>query len=107
MARYGVYRGIVTNDADPEGLGRLKAQIPQVFGPLESAWAWPAVPNIGGMVPPAIGNTVWIAFEGGHPDKPVWIGTWSKVGEELPPLPSAGGSGGGADETLQWMMVNP
>lgn len=109
MGRTGVFKGVVTRTADPEGLGRLKAQVPQIFGPLETEWAWPAVPNIRGVAPLKPGDPVWITFEGGDTNKPVWIGTWAKVGSELDDLPGGGGGGGDdmTDDTLTWMIVAP
>lgn len=99
----GVYRGLVTNTADPEALGRLKAQVPQLLGQEETDWAWPSQPNIGGVVPLIPGDPVWIIFEGGNTHHPVWLGTWRKVGAPpAPALPVAP-----SDETLVWMVVNP
>lgn len=101
-AFYGLYRGLVLNTYDPEGLGRLKAQVPQVLGQLESEWAWPAVPNLANLPMLEIGDPVWIAFEGGDVGKPVWVGTWAKPGDDFDPLPIPP-----SDETLAWMIVNP
>lgn len=99
----GLYRGLVTNTADPEGLGRLKAQVPQLLGQEETDWAWPAQPNIGGITPLVAGDPVWIIFEGGNTHHPVWLGTWRKVGAlPAPALPVAP-----SDETLVWMVVSP
>ncbi len=45
---FGKYRGIVTNITDPEGLARIRALVPAVFGPdLDSGWAMPALPFAG------------------------------------------------------------
>lgn len=87
MVFYGVYKGIVTQTTDPEGLGRIKAQIPQLFGQQESDWAWPSTPNIRSIVPLVAGHPVWIMFEGGDPAHPVWIGTWSAQGQAYDVLP--------------------
>jgi hypothetical protein len=84
---FGIYKGVVTQVDDPENLGRIKAQIPQVLGQSESDWAWPAQPNIAGITPLDPGDPVWVIFEGGDPHYPVWLGTWMKVGTALPPLP--------------------
>lgn len=43
---FGVYRAIVIDSADPENLGRVKLQIPQVLGENVTEWAWP----IGGAI---------------------------------------------------------
>ena len=102
MARYGIYKGVVTQTTDPEGLGRLKAQVPQVFGPQETDWAWPAQPNLASLPALSAGDPVWIMFEGGDPNHPVWVGTWQKIGGSYPSLPVPP-----SDETLVWMVVNP
>ena len=45
---YGKYRGIVTDVNDPESLGRIRATVPDVFGPVEiSPWALPCTPYAG------------------------------------------------------------
>jgi hypothetical protein len=36
---YGVYEGIVVNNNDPENLGRVTLQVPQVTGSAETNWA--------------------------------------------------------------------
>ncbi|WP_422448167.1 hypothetical protein [Thermoanaerobacterium sp. DL9XJH110] len=138
---YGKYRGIVVVGKDPEGKGRVKVQVPALFGfkTIEN-WAYPVLPpqfvgiDIGGgklqldwetiqasnvtvnsisqvgadYIPSTInasslatqggtstrqklpkligvdpssweipaGTGVWVEFEGGDPDKPLWCGFW-------------------------------
>lgn len=75
---FGKYRGVVTNVQDPSNNGRLKAQVPQVFGDLETGWALPCVPYAGAQeglfALPKVGSGVWIEFEAGDPSYPVWVG---------------------------------
>lgn len=87
-ALWGLWRGRVTNAADPEGLGRLRAQVPAVLGQLETDWAWPVTPNIRGIASLEHGDPVWIAFEGGEVRRPVWMGTWPTLTEPLEDIPS-------------------
>lgn len=71
-----IYRGIVTDIDDPEGLLRIKAQVPQIYGLNESDWMWPSIPIAVGVQVPPVGNPVWVMLEGGDNSRPVWVGTW-------------------------------
>ncbi len=77
---YGKYRGLVTDIDDPDGMLRIKAQVPAVFGEVETPWAMPALPFAGrahGLVLlPEIGDGVWIEFEAGDLARPIWTGCW-------------------------------
>lgn len=88
----GVYRGVVVDNVDPKGLGRLRVMIPQVSGEAVTDWAWavkpaPATvtvnhPEFGPetapvvFTPPAVKSGVFVMFEGGDPNFPVWIGVF-------------------------------
>jgi uncharacterized protein involved in type VI secretion and phage assembly len=81
---YGKTRGIVTSANDPNGRGRLRVQV-SLGGPAVEVWADACVPYAGdknGMfaIPPA-GAGVWVEFEQGDPDKPIWTGCWWKENE--------------------------
>lgn len=77
---YGKYRGIVSNVDDPDGLGRIKAKVPEVLDDVESPWALPSIPyageNLGFYSIPPVGAGVWIEFEAGDVSRPVWTGCW-------------------------------
>lgn len=77
-AYWGKYRASVTDNADPMRLGRLALQIPDVLGTLTSTWALPcfpvAGPQMGIFALPPVAATVWVEFERGDPDYPVWTG---------------------------------
>lgn len=73
--RPGIYRGIVYDNSDPETLGRIRVQVPQLSGNSPSDWAWPCFPTDSARTVPTIGTAVWVMFEGGDQDHPVWIGT--------------------------------
>lgn len=82
---YGKYRGFVVDNNDPEQLGRLKLKVPTLFGDkVVTGWALPCFPyggdfNQGFLYIPENGAGVWVEFEGGDLEFPVWVGTfWSK-----------------------------
>ncbi len=82
---FGKYRGQVTDNNDPNNLGRLRAKVPRVLGDEESGWALPAFiyggsSEQGLFAVPDIGAGVWIEFEGGDLSYPVWTGTWYSDG---------------------------
>ena len=82
---YGKYRGHVTDNDDPEKLGRVKATVPRVLGDVATGWALPVF-SYGGaseqgfFAVPDVGAGVWIEFEGGDVSYPVWSGTWYTSG---------------------------
>jgi hypothetical protein len=94
-------------------LARIRVHVPEVYGPLSDPeaipWAWPCMQGFGGGVYdstkgesavgasqddtkfasgmvaiPPIGSTVWVMFEQGDPQVPVWMGTWIGRGTEMP-----------------------
>jgi uncharacterized protein involved in type VI secretion and phage assembly len=77
---YGKYRATVTDNADPENQARLKANVPEVLGDVESGWAMPAAPyagdNVGIFAVPPADAGVWIEFEAGDLSRPIWSGCW-------------------------------
>ena len=87
---YGKYRGTVVQNVDPEQIGRIQAMVPDVSGLLPSSWAMPCVPIAGKQsgvyVVPQIGAGVWIEFEQGDPDYPIWSGGFWGSAAEMPAL---------------------
>ena len=84
-AYYGKYRGQVKNNIDPMQLGRLQVSAAAVLGEGTLSWAMPCTPFAGSgvglyMIPP-IGANVWVEFEGGDPDYPIWSGCFWGEGE--------------------------
>jgi uncharacterized protein involved in type VI secretion and phage assembly len=85
---------MVINNVDPLQIGRLLVQVPDVLGLNVSSWAMPCVPftgpQAGTYVVPPVGAGVWVEFEGGDPDHPIWVGGfWGSVAE-VPTLALAG-----------------
>ncbi len=98
---YGKYRGFVVDNADSEQLGRLKLRVPSVLGgDVVTGWAMPCVPyggdvNQGFLFIPEVDAGVWVEFEEGDLEFPIWVGTfWSKPGgeSELPKPNDADGT---------------
>ncbi|MGN2250126.1 phage baseplate assembly protein V [Frateuria sp. GZRe14] len=91
---FGKYRGTVLQNVDPEQRGRIQAMVPDVAGLLPSSWAMPCVPiagkQSGSWVVPQIGAGVWIEFEQGDPDYPIWTGGFWGLAAEVPALALAG-----------------
>ena len=87
---YGKYRGMVLNNIDPMQMGRLMVQVPDVGGLMPSTWAMPCVPVAGiqnGMFAvPLIGSGVWIEYEQGDIDHPIWVGCFWGSAAEVPAL---------------------
>jgi uncharacterized protein involved in type VI secretion and phage assembly len=85
---YGKYRGIVTNNRDPEQLGRIRARVPDVMGDNESGWALPCAAfggsSMGFFSLPDEGAGVWIEFEQGDPEYPIWSGCWWGSRDQMP-----------------------
>jgi len=82
---FGKYRGIVTDNADPDNLGRIKAKVPRLLSDEEIGWALPAFiyggkSEQGLYAVPDIDAGVWIEFEGGDLSYPIWTGTWFTSG---------------------------
>lgn len=83
---YGKYRGLVIENIDPEQIGRVLLQVPDVLGEIPSTWAMPCVPvagiQSGIFAVPPIGSQVWVEFEQGDPDYPIWTGGfWGLVAD--------------------------
>jgi hypothetical protein len=84
----GKYRGTVLTNVDPMQQGRLQVQVAGVAGLYPTTWAMPCLPmaNIatGVFVRPAIGAGVWVEFEQGDPNRPIWVGGYWNVPQTLP-----------------------
>jgi uncharacterized protein involved in type VI secretion and phage assembly len=94
---FGKFRATVINNIDPEMRGRLMLMIPDVSSLIPSTWAEACVPLAGPtgppmgvfMVPP-IGAGVWVEFENGDPNYPVWVGCRWGASSDIPSMATAG-----------------
>ena len=91
---FGKYRGMVLNNVDPMQMGRLMVQVPDISGLFPSSWALPCFPvtgkQMGVWVLPVIGSGVWVEFEQGDPDYPIWTGCFPGSAADVPALALAG-----------------
>ncbi len=85
----GKFRGVVTDNQDPLQIGRVRARVSDVTGDQECGWAMPCFPfggnGMGFFALPSVGAGVWIEFEHGDPDYPIWAGCWYGTLAEVPP----------------------
>ena len=90
---YGKYRGTVIENIDPEQIGRVLVLVPQVTGEKPAGWAMPCVPaagiQAGVFIVPPIGSKVWVEFEQGNPDYPIWTGGFWGSAAEVPVFAAA------------------
>lgn len=86
---WGKYRGTVIDNVDPMVSARLLCQVPSLPGGTLN-WATPCVPYAaleeGFLSVPPVGANVWIEFEGGNLDYPIWTGCFWENGE-IPDMP--------------------
>ena len=84
---YGKYRGTVIDNAEEDPtmrmLHRIKVSVPQVPS-ADASWALPCFPyageGVGFYTLPPVGASVWVEFEGGNPDFPIWSGCfWDEL----------------------------
>jgi len=87
---FGKYRGTVINNVDPMQLGRIQVIVPDVSALMLTSWAMPSFPvsgkQMGAWFLPQVGAGVWMEFEQGDPDYPIWSGCWFGSAAEVPAL---------------------
>ena len=91
---FGVAIGVVTNNKDPDGLGRVKMSLPWMADQVESDWARVVAPMAGPgrgvYFLPEVNDEVLVAFEHGNPDMPFVLGgLWN--GKDKPPASNSDG----------------
>jgi hypothetical protein len=109
---FGKYRGTVLNNIDPEFKGRIQAIVPDVLGAVPTTWATACVPITGNpglqsgvFAVPAIDASVWMEFEQGDPDYPIWTGCfWGSPAEV--PIPALMGDPATPNIVLQTIGQN-
>ena len=91
---FGKYRATVLNNIDPRNQGRIQVQLADRYGMTPSTWALPSFPMAaltgGVVVLPPLMSSVWIEFEAGDPDYPIWSGAFFPDTGSVPPQVMAG-----------------
>ncbi len=91
---FGLVVGVVTNNQDPDNLGRVKVRFPWLSDSEESHWARLAVPmggkDRGTYFLPEVDDEVLVAFEHGDARFPYVLGAlWN--GKDAPPATNGDG----------------
>jgi hypothetical protein len=85
---FGKYRGKVENNIDPQLMGRIQVSCPAALGNGKMSWAMPSAPyagpGVGFFAIPPKGAHVWVEFEGGNTDFPIWSGCFWALGDLSP-----------------------
>ena len=76
MERFGKYRAVVFDINDPEKRGRVKVKCPSILGDATSNWCEALIPNGKDFYIPKAGECVWIEFEQGNVNLPIYTGSW-------------------------------
>lgn len=91
---FGKYRGEVANNIDPLQMGRVQVKVPGLLGDKQLNWAMPCMPyggkSVGFFAVPPTGAKVWVEFERGDPNYPIYTGCFWGEGEApaMPGLPT-------------------
>jgi uncharacterized protein involved in type VI secretion and phage assembly len=91
---YGKYRATVLNNVDPLNQGRIMVQLADIYGLFPSTWALPSFPmaalTASIVALPPVGSSVWVDFEAGDPEYPIWSGAFWPDSGQFPPLALTG-----------------
>ena len=90
MTYFGKYRGTVVQNVDPLQIGRIQVRVPDVSSLAPSPWAMPCLPvagmQMGLYAVPLLGASVWVEYEQGDPDRPIWVGGFWETVADVPAL---------------------
>lgn len=102
MSYNGIYRGVVIDNKDPQGLRRLRVSVPQTTGKQVTNWIDPVHAT---AKPPEIGQGVFVEYLDGDVDWPVWLGSFGKTTSNGP-VTALFSCGSFHDETTQSASLN-
>lgn len=83
---HGLYRGVVSDVADPANQRRIRVVVPQITGTEPTGWIWPVEPYGVQISTPIVGQGVWVSYIGGDPEHPVYHGAFGKHQENSKPI---------------------
>lgn len=107
---YGNYRATIVNDKDPKKLGRVQVRIPQLASDNKvEYWAWPkgqpAGEDFGDFMIPPVGSPVWVEFENGNPQNPIWSGgQWAETYARVPTEAQRASPSNRVRKSLKWIF---
>ena len=94
-SHFGKYSATVADVDDSKNMGRIRANIPLILKDQISPWALPCMPytgpDAGFFAIPPVGAAVWIEFEAGDVNRPIWSGGFWPRGDA--PEPEEGRAG--------------
>jgi len=73
---YGIFRAVVADVNDPKKLDRVRVRVPEILGGVVTDWVWPKVVAPGWSWKPRVNEPVWVQFENGDIDRPLYCGCW-------------------------------
>ena len=85
---HGKYKGVVIENEDSSKRGRVRVRVANILDGPGSGWALPCVPYAGDgvglfLIPPK-GASVWVEFEEGKLDRPIWSGCFWEENQQAP-----------------------
>lgn len=96
---YGVYRAVVVGTNDPTNKRRVRVKAPQVSGNAELQWAEPANPA---SPVPSVNTIVWVMFNGGYINKPIYFPSEEDLKWTKPTLETGFGHNGNSGGDAKW-----
>lgn len=103
-----IHRGIVTANVDPEGRGRIRVEVPDVFQDVLMMMAMPCSPyagdGVGFFAVPPVGANVWVDFENDDPRMPIVLGGFWGDDEKVPVATAIAQNKGLVTETISLLV---
>jgi len=76
VALFAIYQAKVLSVDDPNQMDRVQVEVPTKFATEVSDWARPISMAPGWSWKPSVDDFVWVMYENGDPDRPLYIGSW-------------------------------